>query len=121
MKIMSEDKRPFFKIGSEVEKIFREMYVKLSCGIGNEFEIPMGIKNYYSLEVGDALYCEIVSLQDKGGENVRKIGVDVLVDIFKENEGVPLGRIPEAIFDLYEMQKNEYAHLRIKGIIREKY
>lgn len=106
---------------NEVEPIFQELYVKLGYGEGEEFDIPRGIVNYYSLEEGDALHCEIVELKGprrstSKTQEVKKIGKDTLVDIvgLAEVHGV----FPPATFDLYNMEAYEYALLKIKKAIK---
>jgi hypothetical protein len=110
----------FLEVGEETKRIFRDMCVKLSWAKGDEFRIPMGITNYYSLRTGDALYCELISLENETREEIEEIGEDILVDIVKESSDILYGRIPEPIFDSYTyMCKNGYARLRIKGVVRK--
>lgn len=114
---------------NKVESVFKELYVKLQWGGGEEFTIPRGIENCYSLNYGDALHCELVGLKGlrKGlrhrGEgtqkdDLKKIGRDILVDVVRRIGDNLHGVIPSATFDLYEMKDYEYALLKIKKTIK---
>ncbi|MCK4223650.1 MAG: hypothetical protein KAX39_00625 [candidate division Zixibacteria bacterium] len=106
---------------SEVEPIFQELYVKLGYGEGEEFDIPRGIINYYSLEEGDALHCELLELKGlRNGDKqkVKKIGKDILVDIVGLDEAH--GVFPPATFGLHNMEDYEYALLKIKKAIKRR-
>lgn len=110
---MSEEQ---IKEGEPIEPVFREVYVKLRLGRGEEFVLPQGIVNYYSLCSGDALHCELVWLKKKMQADPQPIEKDILVDVkdgFLDIEELD-GRFPDATFDLYGMENYEYALLRIK-------
>jgi hypothetical protein len=106
------------KLVKDSPDIFKKIYVML---YSDNFKIPQGIVNHYSIRERDALVCNLLELSDLQ-KKIKKVDKDVLVDI-KEGERKEFwcdlrGLFSEGDCYLYEIKDYQYALLEIKEIIK---
>jgi len=87
----------------DIPEVFKKVWVKLQWGRGEEFTVPYGILNFYKLENGDALHCELVRVEGEQKGKSKDINEEVLIDILSPR-GEMHGRFPEGFFQRHSLE-----------------
>lgn len=100
------------EVPDDTDDLFKKITVKL--GRFYNFDLPRAIVNYYDIEVGDVLCCELVEIESKNGK--RPIEGEVLIDI--GSDGDMYGAFQSFIPDRYNFEYYQVLTMNIKKIVK---
>lgn len=100
------------EVPEDTESMFKRIMVEIyRC----DFDFSNAISNYYELENGDGLYCELVETQYL--DKKEQIGQGVFININEDGCGLH-GEFERFVCERYNLHKEKVVTLNIKKIIR---